>query len=92
MSVSHYYELCQKSIKKSVVIRDVHGKVYEGVIEKVDYEKVYLRQHEAGGVPPAGPGGPGMFLWGPAFGAGALVGIGLGSIASLAFRPYPYYW
>ncbi|WP_226038082.1 hypothetical protein [Aquibacillus saliphilus] len=91
MSVNHYYELCHKSINKEVVIKDVRGTVYEGVIEKVDYQKVYVRQY-GGGVSPAGPGGPGLFLFGPAFGAGALVGIGLGSIASLAFRPYPYYW
>ncbi|WP_096201840.1 hypothetical protein [Bacillus sp. FJAT-45350] len=89
MSVSHYYDLCNKSIGRAVEIRDIHGNVHRGIIERVDYEQVYLRPLDGAAPPPAGPGGPGMFLWG--FGAGALFGVGLGAIASMAFMPYPYW-
>ncbi|UOE94469.1 hypothetical protein [Alkalihalobacillus sp. LMS39] len=91
MSVAHYYDLCQKSRGRAVEIRDIHGQVHRGIIERVDHETVYLRPLDGAQMPPqAGPGGPGMFFWG--FAAGALFGIGLGAIASLAFLPYPYVW
>ena len=85
MSVGHYYDLCSKNIGKPVEIREHCGKVHRGIIERVDREFVYLRPLE--GSPAGGPGGPGMFLWGPVA-AGALWGIGLGAIASLAFLPW----
>lgn len=87
MSVSHYYAVCTQNIGKAVEIRDIHGKVYTGVIERVDHQTVYLRTID-GAPPPSHPGGYGTFLWGPGFAAGALVGVGLASIAALAFLPW----
>ncbi|MBU8906367.1 hypothetical protein [Desertibacillus haloalkaliphilus] len=93
MSVSHYYDLCHKNVGRAVEIKDVRGKVYRGHIERVDYRTVYLRPLDgAAPPPPGGPGGYGTFFWGPGFAAGALIGIGLGSIATLAFLPRPFIW
>ncbi|SDZ57984.1 hypothetical protein SAMN05421736_1192 [Evansella caseinilytica] len=84
MSVQHYYKLCHDHLGKEVEIRDVHGKVYIGKIEKVDQQNVYLRQSAA----PSDYGqGPGVFFLPLAI--GALIAIPLIGIA--AFRPRAYY-
>ncbi|WP_078552992.1 hypothetical protein [Bacillus alkalicellulosilyticus] len=94
MSASHYYDLCSKNIGKAVEIRDIHGQVHRGIIDKCDYDQVYLRPLDGAAPPSSGPGGPGMFFWGfgPGLAAGALLGIGLGSIVALSFLPYPFFW
>lgn len=68
---------------REVEIRDHHGKVYVGTIERVDREKVYIRQAAR---PSAGHSGPGVFFL--PFAAGLLIGVPLGAIAFAR----PYYW
>lgn len=77
MSYEKYYHLCKDNIGAEVEIRDHHGKVYVGSIERVDRDCVYLR--------PIGPTphhGHGMYF----FAAAALTTIALASIAFFRFR------
>lgn len=83
MSVDHYYRLCNKNIGVPVEIRCHDGKTHVGVIDRVDHEKVYLKPLDGYSR------GPGVFFWG--FGAGLLIGIPLGAIATLAFLPWGYW-
>ncbi|MCD8509033.1 MAG: hypothetical protein LRY73_03535 [Bacillus sp. (in: Bacteria)] len=59
MSVDYYYKFCTEHMHREVEIRDHHGKVYVGTIERVDREKVYIRQAAR---PSAGHSGPGVFF------------------------------
>lgn len=80
---AHYYQLCCDNIGAAVEITTYDGIVHRGIIDRVNRERVYLRQLEASG------GGYGAFIWGPGWVFGA--GILLGSIATLAFLPF-YWW
>ncbi|WP_096200501.1 hypothetical protein [Bacillus sp. FJAT-45350] len=83
MSCQHYYNLCKESVGAEVEIRDHHGKMYVGTIERVDPEFVYLR--------PIGPTstdhGHGMYF----FAAAALTAVALVSIAAFRFRRRPFH-
>jgi hypothetical protein len=85
MSAQYYYQVCSRYKGRNVRIVTRDGKVYEGIIEHVDQQKVYLRQ--MGGRP--GLGGYGYGFWGPGFGygRGLLLGVGLGAIGTLALAP-----
>ncbi|WP_096435185.1 hypothetical protein [Alteribacter populi] len=75
--MSHeYYHLCRDSIGAEVEIRDCHGKVYVGTIDRVDPDHVYLR--------PIGPcdHGHGMYF----FAGAALTAIAFASIVAFRFR------
>ncbi|WP_078430538.1 hypothetical protein [Alkalihalobacterium alkalinitrilicum] len=77
MSYEYYYDLCSRNIGADVEIRDHHGKLYVGQIERVDRECVYLR--------PIGPShGPGHGMY--FFAAAALTAIAIASIAAFRFR------
>lgn len=84
MSVEYFHKFCLEHMQREVEIRDHHGKVYIGTIEKVDIEKVYIREAAR---PPIGHSGPGLFFL--PFAAGFLIGIPFGAIAFA--RPYRYY-
>ncbi|MGM8211167.1 hypothetical protein ACLIBH_00045 [Virgibacillus sp. W0430] len=82
MSCEKYYHLCKKNVGAEVEIRDHHGKVYVGAIERFDRDRVYLR--------PVGPThghGHGMHF----FAAAALIAISFASIAFFRFRRRPFY-
>ena len=81
MSADYYYQMCHEHMGQEVEIRDRHGKVYTGTIEKVDHENVYIRPP----APPPGHGhGPGVFFF-PLVVAG-LIAIPLIAIAAFAPR------
>lgn len=82
MSVERYFHLCNKNIGVAAEIRCHDGKMYRGIIDRVDRRKVYIRPLPAG---PHGQG-QGIFLWG--YGQGLVIGIALGSIATIAFLPF----
>ena len=82
MSADYYYKFCTEHMHREVEIRDHHGKVYVGTIEKIDREKVYIREAAR----PSGHSGPGVFFL--PFAAGFLFGIPFGAIAFA--RPYRY--
>lgn len=75
-----YYSLCQGYRGRAVEIRTFDGRVHQGIIRDVDYNRVYLqplwRDKDLGGF------GYGWYGY-PGFGAG----IALGSIATLALLP-----
>ncbi|WP_096188024.1 hypothetical protein [Evansella halocellulosilytica] len=78
MSCDYYYNLCKDNIGSEVEIRDHHGKVYVGTIERVDSRNVYLRPI---GPSPSGPDHCSYF-----FAAAALTVVALASIAAFRFR------
>jgi hypothetical protein len=84
MAIEHYYHLCSKNIGVAAEIRCHDGRVYRGIIDRVDRRKVYIRPLSAG------PRNQGMFLWGfgPTYGQGLVIGIALGAIATIAFLPF----
>jgi len=89
MSVHHYYELCNRYRGRAVEIVTRDGKMYRGIIQHVDQQKVYLRQF--GGMR---LGGYGYGYWGPGYGGygpGLGFGIALGAIGTLALLPL-FYW
>ena len=81
MSCGKYHNLCRDNIGREVEIRDRHGKVYFGSIERVDRERVYLRP-----VGPSGNHGHGTYF----FAAAALTAIAFTSIVFFRFRR-PFY-
>jgi len=86
MSVQHYYSLCQRYKGRAVEIVTKDGKMYRGVIQHVDYEKVYLRTAGHSHL-----GGFGYGYWGPGWGYGGSglgLGIALGAIGGLALAPW----
>lgn len=88
MSAQHFYHLCNRSKGRPVEIVTKHGKVYRGVIQHVDREKVYLRPFGRPGL-----GGYGYGFWGPGYGyrPGFGIGVALGVIGTLAFLPL-FFW
>ncbi|WP_209124618.1 hypothetical protein [Alkalihalobacillus sp. BA299] len=83
MSCEYYYNICSKNIGAEVEIRDRHGKVYVGQIERVDRERVFLRT-----VGPSHGHGHGMYF----FAAAALTAIALVSIVAFRFRRRPFFY
>lgn len=82
MSREKYYDLCNRNIGREVEIRDHHGKVYVGSIDRVDRECVYLRPIGSSVDP-----GHGTYF----FAAAALTAIALVSIAFFRFRRRPFF-
>ncbi|MDF2925525.1 MAG: hypothetical protein K0R57_4439 [Paenibacillaceae bacterium] len=93
MQTHEAYALCQTHMNKFVRIQMHDGAVYEGVIEKLDNEHVYIAcpgrsgdgEEQARYFPYPGWGGP--FGFGPRFRRFALPLFGL---AALSLLPYWY--
>ncbi|GGL62555.1 hypothetical protein [Sporolactobacillus putidus] len=90
MSSNEYYEKCRALVDQPVEIKCNDGNVYNGIVDSVDQEKVYLKPFDTFN-PESDNRNPGVFFFGlPFLGgfAGGLLGVGLGSI--IGVRPYPY--
>lgn len=88
MSIQKYHRLCQRGIGRAVEIRTRNGRVYRGVIDRVDESRVYLRRMSNrqlfGGFGYGWHGGYGRWGgWG--FGRAFVFGIAIGVITSLIF-------
>lgn len=96
MSTAYYYDLCTRCVNRSVSITNVHGKVYRGVIERVDREYVYLRPLDGHsgisgfgyGYGYGGYGRPGYGYSPYGYGYGYGRRIALASIAALILIPF----
>lgn len=88
MSAENYYDMCCNAIGEPVRVECSDGNIHYGHIDRVDQTHLYLRPIDGidGGRPDDGPG---TYFWG--FGAGAVFGIALGSIAALSFAPF-FFW
>ncbi|PLR79043.1 hypothetical protein CU633_02330 [Bacillus sp. V3-13] len=83
MSISRYYNMCNRGIGRAVQIRTHDGRVHRGIIERVTPSRVFLR--------PFGRGRSyGGFGYG-GFGFGFAAGIALAAIAAIIFIPF-FWW
>nr|WP_074598318.1 hypothetical protein [Sediminibacillus halophilus] len=90
-SLSHF-ETCNRNIGEAVKITCHDGTVHRGIIDRVHRDRVFIRPIEDR-VGDPGPGGPGLFLYGPGWGwgYGAAYGIAFASIAALTLLPFIFW-